>query len=82
MQQPTIANLRVRTIADALKIFHAVRHDILPMVRRRLDADERRSIKSGDVFVWEERGNAEASGVGMQTLHMLHLSYNTHLVGH
>lgn len=82
MQQPTIAELRVRTTADALIIFHAVRHDILPMVRRRLDADERRSIKSGDVFVWEERCNAEASGVSMQTSHILHLSYNTLLVGH
>jgi len=66
MQQPTIAELRVRTTADALIIFHAVRHNMLPMVRRRLDADERRSIKSGDVFVWEERCNAEASGLGIE----------------
>jgi len=66
MQQPTIAELRVKTTADALKIFHAVRHNMLPMVRRRLDADERRSIKSGDVFIWEERGNAEASGLGIE----------------
>jgi len=66
MQQPTIADLRVRTTADALIIFHAVRHDMLPMVKRRLDADERRSIKSGDVFVWEERCNAEASGLGIE----------------
>lgn len=66
MQQPTIADLRVRTTADAVIIFHAVRHNMLPMVRRRLDADERRSIKSGDVFVWEERCNAEASGLGIE----------------
>jgi hypothetical protein len=66
MQQPTIAELRVRTTADALIIVHAVRHDMLPMVRRRLDADERRSIKSGDVFVWEERCNAEPSGLGIE----------------
>jgi len=66
MQQPTIAELRVRTTSDALKIFHAVRHDMLLMVKRRLDADERRSIKSGDVFVWEERCNAEASGLGIE----------------
>lgn len=63
MQQPTIAELRVRTTSDALVIFHAVRHGLLPIVKRRLDAEERRSIRSGDVFVWEERGNAEASGV-------------------
>jgi len=66
MQQPTIADLRVRTTADALIIFHAVRHDMLPIVRRRLDAEERRNIRSGDVFVWEERGNAEASGLGIE----------------
>lgn len=67
MQKPTIAELRVRTTSDALVIFHAVRHEMLPMVRRRLDAEERRSIRSGDVFVWEERGNAEASGVSSAT---------------
>jgi len=34
------------------------------MVSRRLDPEERRSISSGCVFVWEERGpNAEATGV-------------------
>jgi hypothetical protein len=79
MQQPTIADLHVRTTADARIIFHAVRHDMLPMVRRRLDADERRSIKSGDVFVWEERCNAEASGVIMQTSHSatLFLQYSS-----
>jgi len=66
MQKPTIADLRVRTTADALVIFHAVRHAMLPMVRRRLDAEERRSIRSGDVYVWEERGNAEASGLGIE----------------
>jgi len=66
MQKPTIAELRVRTTSDALVIFHAVRHEMLPMVRRRLDAEERRSIRSGDVFVWEERGNAEASGLGIE----------------
>ena len=81
MQQPTIADLRVRTTADALIIFHAVRHDILPIVRRRLDAEERRNIRSGDVFVWEERGNAEASGVSSATLHVLPSSYNFTLAG-
>jgi len=66
MQQPTISNLRVRTTEDACIIFHAVRHNMLPMVKRRLDAEERRNITTGDVFVWEERGNAEASGMGIE----------------
>ena len=79
MQQPTIAELHVRTTADALIIFHAVRHDMLPMVRRRLDADERRSIKSGDVFVWEERCNAEASGVGICKLHTCYTFFTIHI---
>jgi hypothetical protein len=34
------------------------------MVTRRLDTEERRSITSGCVFVWEERGpSPEATGV-------------------
>ena len=71
-QKPTISGLRVRTTDDAFKIFHAVRHTLLPMVRRRLDAEERRNIMPGDVFVWEERGsNAEGSGVSSETSHML-----------
>jgi len=37
------------------------------MVKRRLDAEERRSIMPGDVFVWEERGtNTEANGLGIE----------------
>ncbi|KAF8813901.1 hypothetical protein BYT27DRAFT_7180681 [Phlegmacium glaucopus] len=67
MQQPTISGLHVRTTADALIIFHAVRHDILHMVKRRLDSEERRNITPGDVFVWEERStNPDASGLGIE----------------
>ena len=65
MQKPTIAELHVRTTSDAFVIFHAVRHDMLSMVRRRLDAEERRSIRSGDVFVWEERGPTSQTGVSL-----------------
>lgn len=54
----------MRTPHDAHVIFHAVSLDLLPMVSRRLDTEERRAISSGCVFVWEERGpNAEATGV-------------------
>lgn len=49
---------------DAQIIFHAVALGVLPMVTRRLDTEERRSITSGCVFVWEERGpSPEATGV-------------------
>ncbi|KAK7043224.1 hypothetical protein VNI00_008578 [Paramarasmius palmivorus] len=67
MQRPTITVLRIRSPADAHVIFHAVSLNLLPMVSRRLDTEERRSISSGCVFVWEERGsNAEATGLGIE----------------
>jgi len=67
MQRPTCTGLRVRTPHDAHVIFHAVSLDLLPMVTRRLDTEERRSISSGCIFVWEERGpNAEAAGLGIE----------------
>jgi len=37
------------------------------MVSRRLDTEERRAIRSGCVYVWEERGsNTEATGLGIE----------------
>ncbi|KAG0701274.1 Gti1/Pac2 family-domain-containing protein [Suillus ampliporus] len=67
MQQPTCTSLRVRSPHDAQIIFHAVALNVLPMVTRRLDTEERRSISSGCVFVWEERGpSPEATGLGIE----------------
>lgn len=64
MQPPTITGLRIRSVNDAHVVFHAVYLNRLPIVSRRLDTEERRSITSGSVFVWEERGsNTEATGV-------------------
>ncbi len=66
MQRPTCKGLRVRSPADAHIIFHAVSLGLLPIVTRRLDAEERRAITTGCVFVWEERGpNTEATGVSL-----------------
>jgi Gti1/Pac2 family transcription factor len=59
--------LRVRSVSDAHVIFHAVSLNLLPIVSRRLDTEERRAISSGCVFVWEERGsNSESSGIGIE----------------
>ncbi|EMD34778.1 hypothetical protein CERSUDRAFT_23715, partial [Gelatoporia subvermispora B] len=67
MQRPTLRGVRLRSTRDALQIFYAVARNILPMTTRRLDAEERRAISSGDVFVWEERcANSEATGMGME----------------
>ncbi|MCJ1302011.1 hypothetical protein MMC08_004812 [Hypocenomyce scalaris] len=48
-------NGHVRTPADAIILFEACRQGLLPRVQRRLSEKERQSIKSGSVFVWDER---------------------------
>ncbi|KAF2134440.1 hypothetical protein P153DRAFT_279506 [Dothidotthia symphoricarpi CBS 119687] len=45
----------VRTPNDAIVLFEACRIGILPRVQRRLSEKERQQIKSGSVFVWDER---------------------------
>ncbi|KAF2747018.1 hypothetical protein M011DRAFT_423898 [Sporormia fimetaria CBS 119925] len=45
----------VRTPADAILLFEACRIGLLPRVQRRLSEKERQQIKSGSVFVWDER---------------------------
>ena len=45
----------VRTPADAIKLFEACRIGLLPRVQRRLSEKERQSIRSGSIFVWDER---------------------------
>lgn len=45
----------VRTPGDAIILFEACRLGMLPRVQRRLSEKERQSIKSGSVFVWDER---------------------------
>lgn len=45
----------VRTPADAIILFEACRIGLLPRVQRRLSEKERSSIKSGSIFVWDER---------------------------
>ncbi|KAK3942008.1 Gti1/Pac2 family-domain-containing protein [Diplogelasinospora grovesii] len=46
---------QVRTPHDAIKLFEACRQGILPRVQRRLSEKERQAIRSGSVFVWDER---------------------------
>ncbi|KAK0713059.1 Gti1/Pac2 family-domain-containing protein [Lasiosphaeria miniovina] len=45
----------VRSPADAIKLFEACRLGHLPRVQRRLSEKERQAIRSGSVFVWDER---------------------------
>ncbi|KAJ9655385.1 Gluconate transport-inducing protein [Neophaeococcomyces mojaviensis] len=48
-------NGHVRTPQDAIILFEACRLGLLPRVQRRLSEKERQSIRSGSVFVWDER---------------------------
>jgi hypothetical protein len=67
MQRATITGIRIRSPSDARVIFHSVYLNILPMVTRRLDTEERSLISSGSVYVWEERGqHTELTGVRVQ----------------
>ncbi|KAF8445057.1 Gti1/Pac2 family-domain-containing protein, partial [Boletus edulis BED1] len=66
-QRPTCTNARIRSTRDAHKIFYAVQRRILPMITRRLDADERLALRSGCVYAWEERGpHTEITGLGIE----------------
>ncbi|KAF7427899.1 hypothetical protein PC9H_007116 [Pleurotus ostreatus] len=67
LQRATCTGIRVRSPADARVIFHSVYLNILPIVTRRLDTEERNTITPGSVYVWEERGpHAEATGLGIE----------------
>ena len=48
-------NGQVRTPQDAIILFEACRLGELPRVQRRLSEKERQQIKSGSVFVWDEK---------------------------
>lgn len=56
MQRPTLENIHIRSVDDAKKLFYAVQLGWLPKIERRLDAQERRMLKPGNVYVWEEKG--------------------------
>ncbi|KAN0085952.1 Gti1/Pac2 family domain containing protein [Tylopilus felleus] len=67
MQRPSLQNVRIRSTRDALQVFYAVARNVIPLITRRLDAEERRAIVPGNVYVWEERSaNSEATGLGME----------------
>jgi hypothetical protein len=66
-QTPTCVRTRVRSTQDAHKLFFAVQRGLLPLVRRRLDAEERLALAPGNVYVWEERpASADGPGPAME----------------
>jgi hypothetical protein len=59
----SICNADIRDVADAHKVLEAVRLNILPLIRRRLVAQERAQLRSGNVFVWEEAEDSDEGGL-------------------
>lgn len=64
-QQPTLQNARIRTAQDALHVFFAVARNVLTLLTRRLDADERKAIRSGNVYIWEDRSASTVDNGGL-----------------
>ena len=67
-QQPTLEGVRIRTEQDALLVFYGVARGILTLLTRRLDADERKAIAPGHVYVWEDRSatTSDSGGLSME----------------
>ena len=65
-QLPTCTNLRIRSVRDAEIILHAVTLGVLPMVHRRLDDDDRLSLTTGCIYVWEERSSNPLECTGQE----------------
>ncbi|TFK88961.1 hypothetical protein K466DRAFT_575093 [Polyporus arcularius HHB13444] len=55
--------LHLRDARDAHVVFEAVRQGILPLITRRLTANEREQLASGNVFVWEEAEHKQVGGL-------------------
>lgn len=55
MQLPTLANVNVRTTEEAHKLFYAVELGRLPKIEKRLNPCERAALRSGNIYVWEEK---------------------------
>ncbi|PCH36012.1 hypothetical protein WOLCODRAFT_166611 [Wolfiporia cocos MD-104 SS10] len=66
MQSPTCTGLRIRSVRDAEIVLHAVSLNMLPMVTRRLDDDERLALVSGCIYVWEERSSSPLEATGQE----------------
>lgn len=65
-QPPTCTNLRIRSVHDAEIVLHAVTLGVLPMVHRRLDDDDRLSLTTGCIYVWEERSSNPLECTGQE----------------
>ena len=61
MQRPTLEGIHIRSPEDAHKVFYAVQLGLLPEITRRLDAQERKQLKSGNVYCWADKPAGEVA---------------------
>ncbi|CAE6522547.1 unnamed protein product [Rhizoctonia solani] len=66
MPVPTLKGVTVNSVHSALVIFYAVSLKRLPKVEQRLNVDERESLTTGDVYVWEERDLLSDTGESIE----------------
>ncbi|CAE6542291.1 unnamed protein product [Rhizoctonia solani] len=66
MPVPTLKGVTVNSVHSALIIFYAVSLKLLPKVDQRLNVDERESLTTGDVYVWEERDLLSDAGESIE----------------
>ncbi|CAE6511176.1 unnamed protein product [Rhizoctonia solani] len=66
MPVPTLKDVTVNSVHSALIIFYAVSLKLLPKVEQRLNVDERESLTTGDVYVWEERDLLSDTGESIE----------------
>ncbi|KAJ1304724.1 hypothetical protein OPQ81_005862 [Rhizoctonia solani] len=66
MPVPTLKGVTVNSVHSALIIFYAVSLKLLPKVEQRLNVDERESLTTGDVYVWEERDLLSDTGESIE----------------
>jgi hypothetical protein len=50
----------IETTQDSLLIFEACKRNILPRISRRLQEKERRLVRSGSVFVFDEKESGKS----------------------
>lgn len=65
-QQPTLRDVRIRSVDDVHRIFFAVHSGILDIITRRLDVSERQALDSGHLYVFEDRGQHAVTGIGIE----------------
>jgi Gti1/Pac2 family len=66
MIEPTLTNVTIRSTKDAYQVFNAVANEYLPLISTRLTQEECGAIRSGHIYVWEERTSTVPRKAGIR----------------